>query len=36
LIEELISEYEVDENQAVRDVEEFVGALAKEGLIQLL
>ena len=35
LIDALMSEYEVEESQAARDVEEFLGSLAKEGLIQL-
>ena len=35
LVERLMSDYEVDESQALQDVEEFVSMLAKEGLIQL-
>ena len=35
LIEALMSEYDVEEAQAVGDVEEFLGSLAKEGLVQL-
>jgi len=35
LVEELLREYNVDESQARRDVEEFISGLAKEGLIKL-
>ncbi len=35
LVEELLKEYDVDESQARRDVEEFISGLAKEGLIRL-
>ena len=35
LVGELINEYNVEETQALRDVEEFVSTLAKEGLVQV-
>jgi hypothetical protein len=35
LVNMLVSEYEVGESDAARDVEDFVSSLAKEGLIQL-
>jgi len=35
LIEALMTEYNVEEAEAVGDVEEFLGSLAKEGLVQL-
>lgn len=35
VIKQIVEEYEVEETQAERDVEEFVGTLAKEGLISL-
>jgi len=35
VVRELLGEYDVEESQARRDVEEFIGGLAKEGLVTL-
>lgn len=35
LVERLVGEYEVSEEDARHDIEEFIGDLAKEGLIEV-